>query len=695
MLSCFYTTNVTNVVVETWSKHVNAHIRRVQLCQRQTCLCGEGHWSLTCRIFQSLHTVLHTVQSRQESWEWLSQLECRWELSTFCKHHTVPRAFHTQTFSRVWLKVQNTHFFCAPRKRKSRHRSHQSCFTRSHAWLHSSSTSAPRTPLFPSHVDINCNPHLGGHFGRLAEQSPLAGFEPTILSRWAVRRLRLCSYLIIKKTSNAGVSLEVDESQKLWECWLHRCSRRGGEASAAVPFRTYRSYGVCSETRSSHLLSSTGRPVAMCSHKRKSSRDSNVLREFSSERERILPEHREIRDFPDLRADQAAQGEQAALSKLSEAEHHTRILLEEHRNQILSEARSEMNVYEFKGRECRHGSPWIKTSRFILNACNSTRRISHFHDPETASSSGLSHIPNHPVIVPSPRGMLSRGSSLQPGTRNVYGTSGNVFEDLLAPGEPAAFSGNSTSMASAPCEPVSLTTGRPAAREEELERNAQNSAIPTPRFDGKFSTLTPPSHAEGAYPQNCSVEQPRNQVSDMRFDRFPHLFYTSVFENELQDGGLLLLSLPFGSYAVGIQEVEMVESVDDLLRRRQVESVDSRISRRLMRRLRPPWKRSSWTPTSRKEISLEDRKAQMEDRFLSGRQIAFMIYEYFQVTGAHEAVVDDFDLFSSYVARRRCSRCWYEMGSKSCYPSVRYPQMIFWKVCFRCEHVSLINSKAY
>ena len=98
----------------------------------------------------------------------------------------------------------------------------------------------------------------------------------------------------------------------------------------------------------------------MCSHKRKSSRDSNVLQESCSERERILPEHREIRDFPDLGADQAAQGEQAALSKLSEAEYHTRILLEEHGKEILSEARSEMNVHELKSRNCRHGSPWIK-----------------------------------------------------------------------------------------------------------------------------------------------------------------------------------------------------------------------------------------------------------------------------------------------------------------------------------------------
>ena len=36
----------------------------------------------------------------------------------------------------------------------------------------------------------------------------------------------------------------------------------------------------------------------------------------------------------------------------------------------------------------------------------------------------------------------------------------------------------------------------------------------------------------------------------------------------------------------------------------------------------------------------------MEDRFLCGRQIVFMIYEYFQVTGAREAVLRSTDLLS-------------------------------------------------
>ena len=46
------------------------------------------------------------------------------------------------------------------------------------------------------------------------------------------------------------------------------------------------------------------------------------------------------------------------------------------------------------------------------------------------------------------------------------------------------------------------------------------------------------------------------------------------------------------------------------------------------------------------ELKLEEHKAQMQDRFLRGRQIAEMIYEYFRVTGAHEAVLDCSDLCS-------------------------------------------------
>ena len=48
----------------------------------------------------------------------------------------------------------------------------------------------------------------------------------------------------------------------------------------------------------------------------------------------------------------------------------------------------------------------------------------------------------------------------------------------------------------------------------------------------------------------------------------------------------------------------------------------------------------------KKKVSLEEQKAQKEDRFLRGRQIAFMIYDYFRLTGAHDTVLDYADLCS-------------------------------------------------
>ena len=45
-------------------------------------------------------------------------------------------------------------------------------------------------------------------------------------------------------------------------------------------------------------------------------------------------------------------------------------------------------------------------------------------------------------------------------------------------------------------------------------------------------------------------------------------------------------------------------------------------------------------------VGLEEQKAQKEDRFLRGRQIAYLIDEYFRVTGANDSVENDADLFT-------------------------------------------------
>ena len=48
----------------------------------------------------------------------------------------------------------------------------------------------------------------------------------------------------------------------------------------------------------------------------------------------------------------------------------------------------------------------------------------------------------------------------------------------------------------------------------------------------------------------------------------------------------------------------------------------------------------------KRKVSLEEQNAQKQDRFLRGRQIAFLIYEYFLVTGANDSVENYADLFT-------------------------------------------------
>ena len=68
------------------------------------------------------------------------------------------------------------------------------------------------------------------------------------------------------------------------------------------------------------------------------------------------------------------------------------------------------------------------------------------------------------------------------------------------------------------------------------------------------------------------------------------------------------------------------------------EKLDAKIASALIR--------SSTIPTSRRRSSIEEQKAQKGRSVLRGGQIAFMIHDYFQVTGAHDTVLGYADLLS-------------------------------------------------
>ena len=58
------------------------------------------------------------------------------------------------------------------------------------------------------------------------------------------------------------------------------------------------------------------------------------------------------------------------------------------------------------------------------------------------------------------------------------------------------------------------------------------------------------------------------------------------------------------------------------------------------------WTTSSRIPSSKRRLASRNKqKAQKKDQFLRVRQIAFIIYDYFRATGAHDIVLDYADLF--------------------------------------------------
>ena len=95
-----------------------------------------------------------------------------------------------------------------------------------------------------------------------------------------------------------------------------------------------------------------------------------------------------------------------------------------------------------------------------------------------------------------------------------------------------------------------------------------------------------------------------------------------------------------------IKEVEMVDSSDELKSSRSVCGNNFPNFEMLDKKIASVVNKIIQNSQFKKKVSLEEQKAQKEDRFLRGRQIAFMIYEQFRVTDAHDTVLEYADLFS-------------------------------------------------
>ena len=451
---------------------------------------------------------------------------------------------------------------------------------------------------------------------------------------------------------------------------------------------------------------------ARCHEKRKSSRDSGVVHDSYSEGRWFFLSTEIIRNFTEKRAYRAVGGEQVARTKLSEAQSEldrqeakvqcadralhewciqllsqrmelyranqtygqsqrekSRFCTElEMKNRALQEDRMKSlnEIDEFKKMSCaeterakplsidelstqekeskctvNHLMVQIQELQDWVNSLNNTRE---FFDPDPTFTVSLWVFG---VLVNWLAAILAcspiRGNHL-------------IYQETFLPSEaPAAFFGSLSSVALAPFEPVSLNTGRLFERANASERNPQNFAIPTPRSAKKFSTWNPPLSAR----LNSRGINSQKWMSYFLVQVFPRIPCCGSIQRSREGRS--------GQWTI----------------------LEKRISRCLMRRSRLPWRRSLHF---NKRVNLEEQKAQMQDRFLHERQIAYMIYEYFRVTWAHEAFHEYTNLFSISLQgddSQDLDTRWDQALQ------VKLPKTALWKVCTRCECESLINSEQY
>ena len=94
-----------------------------------------------------------------------------------------------------------------------------------------------------------------------------------------------------------------------------------------------------------------------------------------------------------------------------------------------------------------------------------------------------------------------------------------------------------------------------------------------------------------------------------------------------------------------IKEVDLVDSVDELRSSSSIRGISMPNFEVLDARIASALNKIIHNSQFKRRISLEELKAQKEDRF-RGRQIAYLIYEHYRVTRNHDSVENYTDLFT-------------------------------------------------
>ena len=216
----------------------------------------------------------------------------------------------------------------------------------------------------------------------------------------------------------------------------------------------------------------------------------------------------------------------------------------------------------------------------------------------------------------------------------MHGISGNVFVNPDA-----------TSSAPYPQELHQWNSSIEALHSSTVEKSERKEQNQDLRCQSGPSAKDSVILSGGDSSKNYGADQQRLQISDLHIDKFPNPATFACWKIRFKTEVCTCSQFPTEAMQ-WIKEVEMVDSVDDLMSSSSTRGIQMPNFDVLDARIASALNRFIHNSHFKRRISLEEQKAQKQDCFFRGRQIAYLIYDYFRVIGIQDSVENYADLFT-------------------------------------------------
>ena len=396
-------------------------------------------------------------------------------------------------------------------------------------------------------------------------------------------------------------------------------------------------------TQAERMVNRTGKPVG------ESSSSAQIRTLFDEQRQMIIAECCEKVSHHELQAARAEQERKILHEELWRQQKDFREVHQQSLTEMEELRKFQSSTFDTLARRklIEHQNTIMELSgrlQELQNEVNCMNDSKDFQDAESVRS-GNSHVTNQPGLFPKHpvfEGML-RPSFVSPRRKegppdiwDIPGMSGNVFVNSQASSTAPYPQELNSPWKKTIEEPLHMSTTEKSERPErnqDLRCQSGPSAKDSVIFSGGDSS------------KNNGADQQRLQISDLHFDKFPtpatFACWKIRFKTEVCTCSQFLTEA-----MQWIKEVEMVDSMDELKSSSSIRGISMPNFEVLDARIASALNKIIQNSQFKRRISLEEQKAQKEDRFFGGRQIAYLIYDHFRVTGTHDSVENYTDLFT-------------------------------------------------